>query len=72
MKNNEEIDTQAKKTFCLRSGDVFVCVGVCRFHFFNRRVFKNRRAFKYSHKKRVYTMPATFRTNASKTRLFTT
>jgi surface polysaccharide O-acyltransferase-like enzyme len=31
MKNNEEIDTQAKKTFCLRSvgmSSVFVCVPI--------------------------------------------
>jgi hypothetical protein len=34
MKNNEEIDTQAKKTFCLRSvgmSSVFVCVPILFF-----------------------------------------
>ena len=50
MKNNEEIDTQAKKTLFEIGGDV-KCVCVCADFFFNRRVFKNRRAFKYSHKK---------------------
>jgi len=44
MKNNEEIDTQAKKTLfeiggCQVCLCVCVCVCVCRFHYFNRRCF---------------------------------